>query len=423
MIFRMPSLGCIADDFTGGTDLANNLAKTGFRTIQTLGLPTPDLALTSVDAVVIALKSRTLPVNAAVEQSVAALDSLIQTSCRQFYFKYCSTFDSTAHGNIGPVIDALSAKLGIDFTIVCPAFPDTGRTVYRGHLFVHDALLNESGMENHPLTPMRDPNLLRVLASQTASAIGLLRFNQVRQGAAALREEMERLQAGGCRMAVVDVLENSDLQIIGEVAKNLRLLTGGSGLALFLAENFGLKKADAIQGKASPGTRAILAGSCSPATMRQLSRVSSLYPSRQIRVEEVLNDFTGTVDRVATWAVEQLSEAVPVVIYTSALPEQIRTAQAAYGIAQTGRAAEAALASLAVELVRRDVTQMIVAGGETSGSVLKALEIQSLTIGTEIAPGVPWTLASFGKKRLALALKSGNFGGDNFFIDAWQALP
>ncbi len=419
----MPLLGCIADDFTGGTDLANNLAKTGFRTIQTLGLPAPALTLTAFDAVVIALKSRTEPVKTAVEQSVAALDYLIQAGCRQFYFKYCSTFDSTAHGNIGPVIDVLLAKLGIDFTIVCPAFPDTGRTVYRGHLFVHDALLNESGMENHPLTPMRDPNLLRVLASQTTSRIGLLRFTQVRKGAVALRAEMERLQASGCRMAVLDVLENSDLQILGEAVQHLRLLTGGSGLASFLAGNFGLEKGEAIQGKASPGKRAILAGSCSPATLRQLSRISSLYPSRQIRVEDVLTKLTDTIHGVVSWAEEHLSSAVPAVIYTSAPPEEIRMSQDAYGIAETGGAAEAALASVAVELVRRGVTQMIVAGGETSGSVLKALEIQSLTIGPEIAPGVPWTLASFEKKRVALALKSGNFGGDNFFIEAWQTLP
>jgi uncharacterized protein YgbK (DUF1537 family) len=418
----MPLLGCIADDYTGGTDLANNLAKTGFRTIQVLGLPKANIDLASVDAIVIALKSRTAPVNLAVEQSAAALSYLIRAGCQQFYFKYCSTFDSTAKGNIGPVIDFLLFRLGEDFTVVCPAFPDTGRTIYRGHLFVNDALLNESGMQHHPITPMRDANIVRVLSSQTASRVCLLRFDQVKAGAEVLRKQLTKLRSEGCRMAVVDILENRDLDLLAQAVKELRLLTGGSGLASFLGQNFSRTHPVAIPIQSSPGSQAILAGSCSRATLQQLSKVETIYPCWNLAVDELMTDFSGTLRLALLWTERHLSEGQPIVLYTSAPAEDMRAAQETFGVEQTGATCEAALADIGRELVNRGVTQMVVAGGETSGAVLNALGVAMLEIGPEIVAGVPWTSAQIGKKRVALALKSGNFGGDDFFVRAWQVL-
>ena len=419
-------LGCIADDFTGGTDLAGMLVKAGMRTVQLIGVPDgPPPA--DVDAVVIALKSRSSPVDDAVAESLAALRWLQEAGCRQFYFKYCSTFDSTPRGNIGPVADALMQALDTDFTIACPALPANGRTIYQGHLFVGDVPLSESGMRNHPLTPMTDANLVRVLQRQTARKVGLVDYVTVSRGDAAIRERFAALRRQGHGFAVVDALSNADLDAIGAACAGLPLVTGGSGIALGLPQNFrrqGLLAADAVA-DALPrtgGLRAVISGSCSVATQKQVDVMRAFSPSfhvdplRLARGEDV-------VAAALDWAAGRSGQQ-PVLVYATATPEAVGRVQAELGVGQAGQLVEHALAGIALGLVRAGVGQMIVAGGETSGAVVKALGVKGLRIGPEIDPGVPWTstVHDDGTPPLALALKSGNFGSEDFFLRAWSTL-
>jgi 3-dehydrotetronate 4-kinase len=418
----MPLLGCIADDFTGGTDLANNLVKSGFRTVQTLGIPRETMAAIASDAVVVALKTRTCPPEQAVRESLQALGWLRTLACKQFYLKYCSTFDSTPRGNIGPVIDALLETLGCDFTIACPAFPDNGRTVYRGHLFVHDMLLSESGMENHPLTPMTDPNLVRFLSAQTSAKVGLIRCDCISQGPKAVVQEIQKLRQDGVRIAITDCLRNTDLILLGSGVKELALVTGGSGLALGLAANFGLSSAAPVSVPPFPGKRAILAGSCSKMTLRQIEHAKPACSHRQISVKSLAEDSEAVIRDVLSWAAGIHNEPRPLLIYASQTVEELTRNQNELGIERTGSLCEDALAEIASSLVNNGVTQLIVAGGETSGAVVKRLGLDLLQIGPEIDPGVPWTLATGPGRQLALALKSGNFGSEDFFTKAWEQL-
>jgi 3-dehydrotetronate 4-kinase len=417
----MPCLGCIADDFTGGTDLSNNLVKRGFRTVQTLGVPSEKAEWYDADAIVVALKSRTIPSNEAVRISLEALQWLRSIGCSQFYFKYCSTFDSTSAGNIGPVIDALLDQLGEPVTIVCPAFPDNGRTVYRGHLFVHDRLLNESGMQNHPLTPMTDSNLLRLLSAQTASPIGLLGLEVITQGAASVRRKMTELRGSGVRMVITDATSNQDLLTIGTAVSDLKLMTGGSGLALGLPMRITDVHA-ALAFRMPVGPRAILAGSCSETTLAQIAYARETYPAFHLKPLELHRDNADTMAEVIAWAREQLNQDRTFIIYTSGDPMDVRAVQAKLGPQRSNLLVEDAFSSLASQLVAAGVRQLIVAGGETSGAVVNALRINALRIGKEISPGVPWTLGLGGPYPVALALKSGNFGGTDFFMHAWEIL-
>jgi 3-dehydrotetronate 4-kinase len=414
-------LGCIADDFTGGTDLANNLVKSGFRTVQTLGILRDGKTVDS-EAVVVALKTRTCPREQAVRESVEALEWLRSLGCKQFYFKYCSTFDSTPKGNIGPVIDGLLQTLHSDFTVACPAFPDNGRTVYRGHLFVNDVLLNESGMQNHPLTPMTDPNLARFLSRQTPAKVGLIRFSRVRQSSKAIVQEIEKLRSDGVRIAIMDCLDNSDLVSLGSAVKNLVLVTGGSGLALGLGPNFDLGGDAPARVPALAGRRAILAGSCSSMTLRQIEYAKTSCRHRHVSVRDLAKDSAATIQNALQWAEDSPEEEKPLMFYTSEPAEEIGKNQEALGSERAGSLCEHALAEIASNLVANGVTQLIVAGGETSGAVVQKLGLNRLSIGPEIDPGVPWTLATGKGKQLALALKSGNFGSEDFFIKAWEQL-
>jgi uncharacterized protein YgbK (DUF1537 family) len=416
----MPLLGCIADDFTGGTDLANNLVKSGFRVVQTIGVPESLPSFHQVDAVVVALKTRTSPVEFAVTESRNALEWLGSVGCRQFYFKYCSTFDSTPQGNIGPVIEVLLRELNEPFTIACPAFPDNGRTVYHGHLFVYDQLLNESGMQDHPLTPMTDPNIVRVLAAQTNLSVGLMRSQTIRQGQAAIAMTFETLKKEGFEIAVTDATSNEDLVLLARAAKRMKLVTGGSGLALGLGENFDLRDHSASTFAAPPGRRAILAGSCSRMTLKQIDRAKNNYPSFRVEPSKLHSAFDASFENVLRWAHDKTS--TPILVYTSAAPDELASSQKQIGIERTGILCERFLALIAAKFASDGFSQFIIAGGETSGAVVKELAIDYLQIGPEIAPGVPWTAAFGAKRKIALALKSGNFGSEQFFIDAWQLL-
>lgn len=418
-------LGCIADDFTGATDLANTLVRNGMRTVQVIGVPDGLDVPEEAEAVVVALKSRTAPVADAVEQSVSSCRWLRQAGARQIYFKYCSTFDSTDQGNIGPVADAMRAELETDFATVCPAFPETGRTVYRGHLFVGDLLLSDSPMRNHPLTPMTDANLVRVLGRQTKAAVGLVPIGTVRQGPTAIRDAFEALRRKGMAYAVVDAIEDEDLRRLGAACADLMLTTGGSGAAMELPENF--RRAGLLAARAGEeelpnvgGKAAVLSGSCSPATLAQVERMRACYPALKLDPLDLAERGDAALSEALAWAAAEL-EADPILIYASAPPEAVKTAQAKLGRDRAGSLVEHALAILADGLVKAGVRRLIVAGGESSGAVVQALGARALRIGPQIDPGIPATL-SLGEPRLALALKSGNFGAEDFFLKALERL-
>ena len=418
-----PILGCIADDFTGATDLASMLVKNGMRTVQVIGVPTPSAPAPDADAIIVALKSRTAPVQQAVAESLAALAWLKAAGCQQFFFKYCSTFDSTDQGNIGPVADALIETLGCGFALACPAFPVNGRSVYMGHLFVGQVLLNESGMEKHPLTPMTDANLVRVLGRQTTGTVGLVPYATVDQGPVAIRRAMTALKEQGRRYAITDATSDAHLRAIGEAAEGHALITGGSGIAIGLPENYRRagKRAPATNPGALPavsGHRAVLAGSCSRATLFQIGRAREAIPTLQLDALAT-PDAAALAAQALAWVDGKLG-ATPVLIAASAPPEQVEALQAKLGRDAAGILVETAMASIAEGLVARGVRQLVVAGGETSGAVVTKLGVQSLRIGAEIDPGVPWTLAEGTGPALKLALKSGNFGAPDFFLKAFE---
>ncbi len=417
-------LGCIADDFTGATDLANTLVKGGMTAVQVIGVP--DGPMPEADAVIVALKSRTAPVGEAVGESLAACEALLAAGARQVFFKYCSTFDSTDEGNIGPVADALVRRLDCGFALANPAFPTNGRTVYQGHLFVGDRLLSESGMENHPLTPMRDANLVRVLSRQTDGTVGLVPFATVEQGAAAIRRAMTGLKEGGRRYAIVDAVTDAHLLAIGEAAAGHALITGGSGVAMGLPGNFrkaGLlpeRGAGAAELPPMRGHAAVLAGSCSRATLGQIGYARDHAHTLELDVL-AMPDVAALRQQALDWAEGKLGEA-PVVIAASAPPEKVQALQARLGRDRAGALVEEVLAGIAEALVARGVGRLVVAGGETSGAVVSRLGVRSLRIGAEIDPGVPWTFAPsiFAEvPGLHLALKSGNFGARDFFLKAF----
>lgn len=421
-------LGCIADDFTGATDLANNLVRAGMRVTQTIGVPVassealPDASLTGVHAVVIALKSRTAPAAEAVQQSLAASRWLSAQGARQIYFKVCSTFDSTPRGNIGPVAEALLAELGADFAIVTPAFPENGRTVFKGHLFVGDQLLSDSSMRQHPLTPMIDSNLVRVLQAQLAHGrCGLIDHRAVARGAAGVTGRIEELKAERCNFAIADATTDDDLRILARAAAGLRLVVAGSGLAIGIPALHSLApNAQSAWLPPATGACAIISGSCSAATNTQVAafiaaggEAFALDPLRLAGGEDL-------VAQALDWAAPRLSRA-PVLVYATAEAAAVRAVQAALGAERAGDLVEAALARVAVGLVQGGVRQLVVAGGETSGSCVQALGIKRMHIGPQIYPGVPWCHAvsdASGPQGMHLALKSGNFGAPDFFSRA-----
>ena len=417
-------LGCIADDFTGATDLANNLVRGGMRVVQTIGVPTGPLGA-EVDAVVVALKSRTVRADEAVAESLAALAWLKGQGAQQIYFKYCSTFDSTPQGNIGPVTEALMDALQTDFTIATPAFPDNQRTVFKGYLFVGDVLLNESGMQNHPLTPMKDANLVRVLQAQTTRRVGLIDHRVVERGAEAVRERMTQLQAEGVSVAVVDALSNDHLLRLGLALKGMPLVTAGSGVAIGLPANFGFTPS--VQASRLPlasGRQAVVSGSCSLATNRQvLDFMKKGHPALAIDPLRIASG-ADVVAEVLAWA-EPLLPQGPVLIYSTADSNDVKSIQGRLGVEQAGTMVERTMAAVACGMVQLGVRQLVVAGGETSGACVQALGITQMQIGPQIDPGVPWCHAQSkvaAHHGLHLTLKSGNFGTDDFFTKAFTML-
>jgi uncharacterized protein YgbK (DUF1537 family) len=426
-------LGCIADDFTGATDLANNLVRSGMRTIQTVGV-IKDQILGEVDAVVVALKSRTIEPAQAIELSLEALEWLKSMGAEQIYFKYCSTFDSTERGNIGPVTQALMSALKTDLTVVTPAFPDNGRTIVKGHLFVGDVLLQDSSMRNHPLTPMTDSSLVRLMQAQFKGTVGLIDYKVVAKGEAAVRERMNELRTQGVGATVVDALSNDDLMVLGQAVRGMPLITAGSGLAIGLAQNFGIKPSSlAVQLPKARGFKAILSGSCSEMTLKQVKHFKSMgYASFEID-PLALNEQGLLVKEALSFAAKQFAHSDnPILIYSSADPQRVKQVQNQFSTQRAGEMVEHAMGELAKGLVQIGVGQLLVAGGETSGVCVQSLSVTQLQIGPQIDPGVPWCFAPSKPSSnsadttqpigIHLALKSGNFGREDFFTHAWSLI-
>jgi uncharacterized protein YgbK (DUF1537 family) len=415
--------GCIADDFTGATDLAGLLARSGIPVSLRMGVPdAPPSDTAAVE--VIALKCRTAPVAEAVADCRAALDWLRAAGAERFFWKYCSTFDSTAEGNIGPVAEALMADLGAAQTIYCPAFPENGRSVFMGNLFVGRQPLAESPMKDHPLTPMRDSDLVRLLAPQVRGRVDLVDRLTVAQGAGALRQALDRLGQEGAAHVVIDAVADADLQVIAEACRDMVLLTGGSAVAAPLPglwRDEGRLSAGA-GGRGMPalsGGAVVLSGSCSAMTRAQVAD----YTSRgrpAFRLDPLRLQDEGP-EAALDWLAAQDLAAAPLV-YATAEPAEVRAAQEKLGTARAGEVVEAALARLAVAARDQGAARFVVAGGETSGAVTQALGVDRLDVGREIAPGVPWCFARSGGSPVALTLKSGNFGGPDFFSGALDTL-
>ncbi|MGO4138236.1 3-oxo-tetronate kinase [Rhizobium brockwellii] len=417
-------LGSIADDYTGASDLANTLTKNGLRTVQTVGIPDPSLALPDVDAVVVSLKIRSVPASDAVAAAASAERWLRQRGAGHVLYKICSTFDSTDAGNIGPVTEALSDAAGGGGVLVTPAFPETGRTVYLGHLFVGGQPLNESPLRDHPLNPMHDANLVRVLTRQSRNAVGLIDLTVIAAGPGAVKARLEDLRTAGITAVIADAIFERDLETLGEVALETPVSTGASGLGLGLARALvrsgrissgGATTADTI--RPVGGLSAIVAGSCSKATLRQLDVAERSMPVLRLDPERLLAG-PDEIAAAITWAGGRIS-AGPVVIAASAAPETVSRLQSIYGREASGHAIETATSIIATELVERGVRRLVVAGGETSGAAVDRLAIPAFLIGPEIAPGVP-VLRTVGNAQgdMLLALKSGNFGGEDFFTAA-----
>lgn len=412
-------LGCIGDDFTGSSDLANTLTKQGMHAVQYTGVPA-EPAAADVEAGIVALKTRSVDAEIAVAQSLDALAWLQAQGCSQFFFKYCSTFDSTPAGNIGPVADALADALGADCVIVCPAFPATGRTIYQGHLFVNDVPLNESGMQDHPLTPMTDADIRRWLALQTKHQVGHVPIDRVLAGPQAIEQALDETCRHGKRLIVVDAIRNDDLFAIGQAAAARKLITGGSGIALGLPANF--KRLGLISGKppawrGEAGRCIALAGSCSGATRKQIEIHSQDNPVLVVAADEIAEGRM-TPERAAAWLLEHTETAIPLAC-SSADPAVVAAVQEKLGRETSAKLFEAFFASVARLVVRAGVRRLLVAGGETSGAVVESLGLASLEIGPEIDPGVP---AMRARPDLVIALKSGNFGAPDYFAKAARVL-
>ncbi|MBR0897997.1 four-carbon acid sugar kinase family protein [Bradyrhizobium tropiciagri] len=422
------SLGCIADDYTGASDLANTLTRAGLRTVQTIGVPADDLALPEVDAVVVSLKSRSIEAGLAVTRSRAAETWLRGRGASHILFKICSTFDSTDAGNIGPVMDALRADSKDSIVLVTPAFPETGRTVYQGNLFVGSVPLNESPLKDHPLNPMHDSNLVRVLARQSKTRVGLVDLATLSRGAEAVRGKLAELAQGGIGAAVVDAVFDRDLETIGQVALDHRLSVGASGIGLGLARALVAagkarsNAADAQPAAAIGGPAACLAGSCSQATLRQITNAEKVMPVLHLDPERVVAG-RDEAQRALAWAKDRLGSG-PILIASSSSPDEVAALQSRHGRDAAGHAIEQAMADIAEGLVQSGVHRLVVAGGETSGAVVDRLGIPGFLVGAEIAAGVP-VLRAVGTKTgaMVLALKSGNFGGPEFFSDALALMP
>ncbi len=420
-------VGCIADDFTGATDLANNLARSGMRVRLLVGVSdSPKQA--DVDASVVALKTRTVPSAEAVKQSLDACRALKASGAQQIYFKICSTFDSTPRGNIGPVLESLMDELRCGLSVVAPAFPENARTVYQGHLFVGDLLLSDSSMRHHPVTPMTDSNLLRLLRAQlkqqAGRRVGLINHAVVSATPELIEARLQELAREGFSIAIADCITHADLVNLAQTLRDEPLVTASSGLGLTLPRAWGFQPSPkATQLPACQGKGAILAGSCSTATNRQVNTlIQAGGDALRIDAFDVAKNPAAALEHAGNWVRSIWSRSrrsIPLV-YSTVSSERLAESQRELGMEQAGALLEDFFGQLCQVLHHQGLGRLIVAGGETSGACVQALGIKELQIGRQIDPGVPWCYA--GESGLHLALKSGNFGRDDFFRFAFEIL-
>ncbi|CAL8972593.1 MAG: hypothetical protein BGO38_12605 [Cellulomonas sp. 73-145] len=435
-----PFLGVVADDLTGACDLADAVADAGATASVVVGVPAADQAAPATDCLAVALKTRTAPVDQAVAESVDAARWLLDAGAERLYQKYCSTFDSTPEGTIGPVADALldllASRTGSATAagVGTPATPRSGRTQYLGHLFVGDRLLSESPLRDHPLTPMRDADLVRVLTPQTTSAVRLLPWQRLVDGPAAAVRALTELAAGRRTLVLADALRDQDLDVLAGALRSVPgerplLLSGAAGLAAALARSHAGAPGDRARRGVTrrtrtvpAGSRLILSGSCSAATLAQVEDFAGVHV--ELDPVALAQDGPAAVDRVLARIADALARepAGPVLVTSSAAPDRVRDVQRRLGAAAsdlleswTGHVARRAVDSLGVR-------RLLVAGGETSGAVVRALGVRTLQVGAAAAPGVPWTVSEDGPP-LALLLKSGNFGDADLFSTAWSTCP
>ncbi|NRP21779.1 hypothetical protein LPJGGPFB_05038 [Ensifer adhaerens] len=417
-------IAAIADDYTGASDLANTWRRNGLKTIQTIGVPT-SIDTSDADAIVVSFKIRSVPADEAVAAALEAYDWLREIGVEHVMYKICSTFDSTDNGNIGQVTDALRDKANAGWTLVTPAFPETKRTLYKGHLFVENSLLNESPLKNHPINPMHDPNLVRVLGKQSKDTVGLVELATIRAGDDAVIAHLRGLQQSGVRSVIADAVAESDLETLGRVAMQSAVSTGASGLGLGLARavrQVGAPGGADGEGAAKvDGYSAIVVGSCSARTLEQIAEAEKIMPVLRLDSDQLLGS-DGDISEAIAWATARLPDG-PVLIAASADPSTVGAIQQKYGWHKASQVIEAASGRLATALVDGGVRKLVVAGGETSGAVVDHLRIAGFRIGEEIAPGVP-ALKTIGRSdgELSMALKSGNFGGIDFFALALSKL-
>ena len=416
-------LGCIADDFTGATDLASMLARSGVNVSLRIGVPlsTPE---NTAEIEVIALKTRSISASKAIEESLSALKWLKEAGAKKYFFKYCSTFDSTAEGNIGPVSEALMNELKVDQTIYCPAFPENGRSIYMGNLFVGQKLLSESSMKDHPLTPMNDSNLMRLLSAQVSRRVGLADRIVVNNGVNSLKEKLISLKENDVPHVIVDAVADTDLDTIASACQDMDYITGGSALAMPLAEFYKASgkisaNDNSFMNKKLNTGSIILSGSCSEMTIIQvknfIQRGAAAFQLDPIDLAE------NGVKKVLDWLSSQ-DFTKNIIIYATSDPDTVKKVQAELGVDMAGKIVEQGLSECAIAARELGIKNFIIAGGETSGAITKALNIRQLDIGIEIAPGVPWTFSGKRNNQIALSLKSGNFGSEEFFTEALSKL-
>ncbi|OTA15047.1 type III effector HopAN1 [Xenorhabdus vietnamensis] len=416
-------LGVIADDFTGATDIASSMVQNGWQVALLLVVPNEKTFIPhDVDAIVISLKIRACSADEAIEQSLkSCLWLRHKAGCQQLFFKYCSTFDSTLKGNIGPVIDALMDKFQADISLICPALPVNGRTVVHGHLFVNGQLLDESGMQYHPVTPMKDANLLRLIEQQSKGRAGLVNLDCVRQGKQAIRHHLESLRQHGIRYAIIDAMMMEDLLSIAQSVSDMILVTGGSGLGAALADYHTRQTLATSAIRDIPPAKgrkvAILSGSCSAITNQQVIEYKKIAPAMALNVKECINNLE-YASLLSEWIVQQSIDGLAPMLYATQPPEILSLIQQQYGTIKSSHAVEQVFAEVVRKLRQYGFNTFVVAGGETSAQVVQSLGIHQLSIGAPIAPGVPWVYDLYTD--CWLALKSGNFGEVDFFRSALE---
>lgn len=403
-------IGCIADDFTGASDAASFLVKGGMQTILFNGIPQEKERTESCQAIVIALKTRTQKTEDAVKETLKAAEWLKENGAKQLYIKYCSTFDSTPKGNIGPIMDALLEKYEVPTTILCPALPVNGRVVKDGNLYVNGIPLNQSSMKDHPLTPMWDSDVGKLMRDQS-------RYDCVKISCGEMNkpeEVQKKIRLFGAEKphfyVIPDFETGKDARSIVQNFGKLPILSGSSGILTELAGQYKLEKSTTLKtDERTIGSGLLLAGSCSQATRSQIAFVQKNgIKSKRM---DPLKLLAGEQTEQELWDFIQTNHT-DVLIYSSDTPESVRKVQQA-GREQIAELLERTMANLAKRALQAGYTRLVIAGGETSGAVTKALGYRSYMIGTSVAPGVPIMIPR-ENKNVRLVLKSGNFGQEDF---------